>query len=222
MKGAAGLGDPLLAPGRGGRARRRRGPPRCPRSPSPSTRSSTATAPGRGGSSALGRPREWWAERARARAGAATLIEPVRSATPSRCKLSPRWAAEFRGFWDLPEDFAFDGRDPDPAAGLRAEPGKMTPEPRPRPSSSRHPRSPRSSRRPRPAGRSSARPSQTLLDERLSRREVKDIQSGYKDPDRFDKWIAVLQDRVAVGRPDRAADRGGAEHRPPGVATRSS
>ena len=29
-----------------------------------------------------------------------------------------------------------------------------------------------------------------------ARREVKDIQSGYKDPDRFDKWIAILQDRA--------------------------
>ena len=26
----------------------------------------------------------------------------------------------------------------------------------------------------------------------LSRREVKDIQSGYKDPDRFEKWVTVL------------------------------
>jgi acetone carboxylase gamma subunit len=36
-----------------------------------------------------------------------------------------------------------------------------------------------------------------MLDEKLSRREVKDIQSGYKDPDRFDKWIDVLQERVS-------------------------
>ena len=32
--------------------------------------------------------------------------------------------------------------------------------------------------------------------ERLSRREVKEIQSGYKDADRFEKWIAVLQERA--------------------------
>ena len=37
---------------------------------------------------------------------------------------------------------------------------------------------------------------EALLDERLGRREVKDIQSGFKDPDRFDKWIAILSDRV--------------------------
>ena len=34
-----------------------------------------------------------------------------------------------------------------------------------------------------------------MLDEKLTRREVKDIQSGYKDPDRFEKWLAVLQER---------------------------
>ena len=35
-----------------------------------------------------------------------------------------------------------------------------------------------------------------LLDEKLSRRAVKDIQSGIKDPDRFDKWLELLQERV--------------------------
>jgi acetone carboxylase gamma subunit len=40
-----------------------------------------------------------------------------------------------------------------------------------------------------------------LLDEKLSRRAVKDIQSGYKDPDRFDKWLAVLSERVPYDDP---------------------
>jgi acetone carboxylase gamma subunit len=40
-----------------------------------------------------------------------------------------------------------------------------------------------------------------LLDEKLERRTVKDIQSGYKDPDRFDKWVAVLQERVPYEDP---------------------
>jgi acetone carboxylase gamma subunit len=39
------------------------------------------------------------------------------------------------------------------------------------------------------------------LDEKLPRRQVKDIQSGYKDPDRFDKWVAVLQERVPYHDP---------------------
>jgi acetone carboxylase gamma subunit len=40
-----------------------------------------------------------------------------------------------------------------------------------------------------------------LLDEKLSRRAVKDIQSGIKDPDRFDKWIELLQERVDYDDP---------------------
>ncbi len=40
-----------------------------------------------------------------------------------------------------------------------------------------------------------------LLDERLSRREVKEIQSAYKDGDRFEKWLSVLQQRVPYEDP---------------------
>jgi acetone carboxylase, gamma subunit len=40
-----------------------------------------------------------------------------------------------------------------------------------------------------------------MLDEDLSRREIKDIQSGYKDADRFDKWVAVLAERVPYEDP---------------------
>ena len=35
-----------------------------------------------------------------------------------------------------------------------------------------------------------------LVDERLPRGQVRAIQSGFKDADRFDKYIALLQDRV--------------------------
>jgi acetone carboxylase, gamma subunit len=40
-----------------------------------------------------------------------------------------------------------------------------------------------------------------LVDEKLSRRAVKDIQSGFKDADRFDKWVALLQERAAWDDP---------------------
>ena len=40
-----------------------------------------------------------------------------------------------------------------------------------------------------------------LLDEKLSRRAVHDIQSGIKDPDRFDKWVELLQERVDYDDP---------------------
>ena len=35
-----------------------------------------------------------------------------------------------------------------------------------------------------------------LVDEKLPRAQVRAIQSGYKDTDRFDKYIALLQERV--------------------------
>ena len=35
-----------------------------------------------------------------------------------------------------------------------------------------------------------------LVDERLPRGQVRAIQSGFKDPDRFDKYVALLQERV--------------------------
>ncbi|MCL4286527.1 MAG: hypothetical protein KJ006_02620, partial [Thermoleophilia bacterium] len=56
--------------------------------------------------------------------------------------------------------------------------------------------------RPRAAGKPFERDTlEALLDERLSRRQVRDIQSGYKDPDRFDKWLSILQERVAYDEP---------------------
>lgn len=35
-----------------------------------------------------------------------------------------------------------------------------------------------------------------LIDERLPRGQVRAIQSGHKDPDRFDQYLAILQERV--------------------------
>src|SRR5918996_226390 len=35
-----------------------------------------------------------------------------------------------------------------------------------------------------------------LVDERLPRGQVRAIQSGFKDADRFDKYVALLQERV--------------------------
>ena len=48
--------------------------------------------------------REWWAAQ-RERILAGDLIEPLRTMLAESMKLSVRWAAEYRGFWDLPEDF---------------------------------------------------------------------------------------------------------------------
>ena len=110
-------------------------------------------------------------------------------------KLSPRWAAEFRGFWDLPEDYAFDALTPTLPPELVAQPGKIAPEKSARAflesSQVAEVESPALAGRPLEPETLAA-----LYDERLSRREVREIQSGYKDPDRFEKWLALLQERV--------------------------
>jgi N-methylhydantoinase B/acetone carboxylase alpha subunit len=68
--------------------------------------------------------REWMAaERERVLAG--DFIEPVRRMYAESLRLSQRWAAEFREFWDLPEDFDYDIDTPevDIAKALIAQAG---------------------------------------------------------------------------------------------------
>jgi hypothetical protein len=56
--------------------------------------------------------REWMpAERQRVLDG--DLIEPVKRMYAESLRLSERWAAEFRAFWDLPEDFDYDVPTPE-------------------------------------------------------------------------------------------------------------
>jgi len=145
--------------------------------------------------------REWWAsERERVLAG--ELIEPIKDSYEESMKLSPRWAAEFRGFWDLPEDFDFDVVTPTVMVP-QAAPGKITPEESTKAFLE-------ASEVYLPEGQQAAVPVTTevtgetladLLDEKLSRRAVKDIQSSIKDPDRFDKWVSLLQSRVDYDDP---------------------
>jgi acetone carboxylase gamma subunit len=137
---------------------------------------------------------EWWAEE-RERVLAGDLIDPIKSGYEESMKLSPRWAAEFRGFWDLPEDFSFGVATPTVPAGMEAQPGKVTPaESAAQFLASSHVAKVEPVKA---VGKTLERETlEAMLDEKLSRREVKDIQSGYKDPDRFEKWISILQDRV--------------------------
>jgi hypothetical protein len=64
------------------------------------------------------------AARARARHDA---IEPVRVMYAECMRLSPRWAAEYRGFWDLPDDFEWAAPTPTVKA-TKAARGMVTPE----------------------------------------------------------------------------------------------
>ena len=126
------LGDEGRPPGSATRSsdRRRRSSATSPRATSlPSfaepvyARLRPRRALARGGSSAPGRRAEWWAaERERVLAG--ELIEPVKVGYEESMKLSPRWAAEFRGFWDLPEDFEFEVATPTLPADRAREAGE--------------------------------------------------------------------------------------------------
>jgi hypothetical protein len=54
-----------------------------------------------------------WMERERKRILDRDMIQPVQRMYAESMLLSERWAQEFREFWDLPEDFAFDVPTPE-------------------------------------------------------------------------------------------------------------
>jgi N-methylhydantoinase B len=198
MKGAAGLGDPLERPAKAVERDIAEGHIEAEFADAVYAVSDRDAARAR----RLERARptsEWWAsERERVLAG--DLIEPVKVGYEESIKLSPRWAAEFRGFWDLPEDFSFGVATPTLPADLAVKPGKVTPA---ESAAEFLASSDVASVEPRKAvGRTLERETlEAMLDEKLSRHEVKEIQSGYKDPDRFDKWLSILQERVAWNDP---------------------
>ena len=138
---------------------------------------------------------DWWREQ-RERVLAGEVPVPLMGMYAESMKLSARWAAEYRGFWDLPEDFEYaDAPTPTIPHIERAAAGKVTPaEAAAEYLAASEVRGATGS-----IGVGGAVEEETLgalLDEKLSRREVKAMQSAYKDADRFDKWIAALQQRV--------------------------
>jgi N-methylhydantoinase B/oxoprolinase/acetone carboxylase alpha subunit/acetone carboxylase gamma subunit len=139
--------------------------------------------------------REWWAAQ-RERILAGELIQPLRGMLAESMKLSPRWAAEYRGFWDLPEDFEL-ADAPTPTIDIEhAEPGRVTPEE----AADAFLAASEVSGGIASVGAGGSLGGETLEalhDEKLSRKEVKDLQSSFKDPDRFDKWVALLGQRVS-------------------------
>jgi N-methylhydantoinase B len=143
--------------------------------------------------------RQWW-EAQRERILAGEISHPLRVMYAESMKLSPRWAAEYRGFWDLPEDFEFEDAATPTIEVAGAEPGKVTP----------HESAAEFLAGSEVFGAAEGAPTggtldretlAAMLDEKLSRREVKDLQSSYKDADRFDKWVSVLQERVPFEEP---------------------
>ena len=210
MKGAAGLGDPAAAPGRGGRARRARRDTCCRASRSPCTGCRTATAFRRERLERARPVREWWAEQ-RERVLAQDVIEPVKcmyaeshAAVAALGGRVPRLLGPARGLrvggrdthggsgqGDAREDHAGGGVHGVPRlVGGRTAATSCT---APARSSSR--RWPTCSTRSSRGGRS-----------RTSSRAT-------RTPDRFDKWLAVLQERVPYDDPIVLPLRRGPEHR---------
>ncbi|MEX2194405.1 MAG: hydantoinase B/oxoprolinase family protein [Thermoleophilaceae bacterium] len=199
MKGGSGLGDPLLRPAEAVERDVSEGH-LLPRFAESVYALADRDAARRARLDRARPAREWWAQQ-RERVLAQGFVEPVCSMYAESMKLSPRWAAEYRGFWDLPEDFEYEAATPTVEVAKPA-PGKVTPEQ----SAAEFLAS--SEPKGGPLGGAGAGGSRldagtlaALADEKLSRREVKDIQSGFKDPDRFDKWLAVLAERVPYEEP---------------------
>lgn len=139
---------------------------------------------------------EWWkAEREKVLAGEFTL--PVLTMYAESMRLSPAWAAEFRGFWDLPEDFEVPVIAPTLTV-QQSQPGKVTPAQSVEAFLARNEVfAPAEAEATTLAGSTvSEEVLADMLDEKLSRRSVRDIQSGFKDAERFDTWIKVLQARA--------------------------
>ncbi|MCB0865890.1 MAG: hydantoinase B/oxoprolinase family protein [Solirubrobacterales bacterium] len=120
------------------------------------------------------------------------FIEPVRRMYAESMRLSPKWAEQFRGFWDLPADFRFDietptvdiserllaGRDPDE---LQRQPRTDATYELPDLGASNEP--------------TSAETIEALIDGTLPGRQTREVQAGYKDGERFRTYLEVLSAR---------------------------
>ena len=199
MKGGGGLGDPLLRPGEQVRRDIDEGH-LLPRFAESVYGVSDRDAFRRRRLERAVPVRRWMASE-RERILGQDLAQPIKETLAESMRLSPRWAAEYRGFWDLPDDFDFDVVTPTVAL-QRAQPGKLHPDnAADRFLAASDPHGVHEGVPAPTGGRLDVETLEALLDEKLSRHEVKDIQSGYKDADRFEKWLAVLQRRVPYEDP---------------------
>lgn len=141
---------------------------------------------------------EWFAaqrERVLAHAdGGGEFIGAVQRMYAESMRLSERWAEEFRGFWQLDDDFVFDVPTPTVAISERLLAGRDPEE------LQRQPRTEVPAELPQraPGGVETAVNQETLaalIDGELPASQVRQIQSGYKDGDRFDTYLAILQER---------------------------
>ncbi len=109
-------------------------------------------------------------------------------------RLSDAWAAEFREFWQLDGDFRFDVPTPTVDVSEQMLAGRDPEE------LQRQPRTDVLAELPArgPTGSEAAVTRETLealVDGELPDGQVRQIQSGYKDADRFDTYLGLVQDR---------------------------
>lgn len=126
--------------------------------------------------------------------GERSMIEPVRRMYAESMRLSPTWAKLYREFWDLPEDFVFDAPAPTVEISERILAGRNLDE------LQRQPRTDVRASLPEPGpsgpGTTVERATlEALVDGGLPSSQVRQIQAGTKDAERFDTYLSILQDR---------------------------
>lgn len=121
------------------------------------------------------------------------FIEPVQRMYAESMRLSEPWAGEFREFWRLPEGFEFGVETPTVEISKRLLKGKDPEE------LQRQPRTEVSGELPKltynPEAAVSEETMTALIDGELPPRQVRELQSGYKDAERFDTYLSILQRR---------------------------
>lgn len=139
---------------------------------------------------------EWLAtERERAARDELDLIDPVRRMYAESMRLSPSWAAEFREFWELPEDFRFEIATPtvDISEALleHADPETLQRQPR----TDVEAPLPQLGEAVSFAEPVTGETLSALIDGELPGPQVRQLQSGFKDQVRFATWISLCQER---------------------------
>ena len=121
------------------------------------------------------------------------FIEPVRRMYAESMRLSPSWADEFRAFWTLPDDFRFDIPTPTVDVSQRLLKGRDLDELQRQPRTRVEYELPE--RTPAGAEPVAEETLAALLDGELPGRQVREMQAGFKDGERFRTYLRVLEGR---------------------------
>jgi N-methylhydantoinase B len=122
------------------------------------------------------------------------FVKPVQRMYAESMRLSPRWADSFRRFWELPADFGFDVPTPTVTISERLLEGRDPYE------LQRQPRTQANLDSPAPMVSPGVDPVsedvlEALIDGTLPGAQIRQIQSGYKDVQRFETYLRITQRR---------------------------